>query len=108
MRGRHTRIVLALVVISLGVVAAMQLIHPPRVQADALPAVIDRKLVGTWEIVAGTSHFDLTLAGDGQFYRTDNETSWAVGVWKSANGILTLTSKDGSKDEQDNIGRAIR
>ena len=86
--------------------------HSSRVAFDSsiprpgrCPAAGHRLETGHWEISALGFHDDLTLTNDGQYFRTDNANSWATEIWKSTNGVLTLTSKDGSKDEQNDIGR---
>jgi len=106
MRRRTTQVFVTFVTVCLLVFFAMHSIHPSGVQAQAVAAGVDAKLVGTWEFSADALNTDYTLAPDGQFYRTGNALgSWAIGNWKSANGVITLVSKSGSKDEQDNIGR---
>jgi len=106
MHSRMTPILVTFTAVILLAVVAMHAIRPAPVQAQALPVGIDPKLVGTWEFTAEGLNADYTLAADGQFYRTGHALgSWATGTWKAANNVITLVSKDGSKDEQDNIGR---
>ena len=105
MRSHTTRILLALLVLILGVIAAQHFMRIARARADAAAPAIDRKLLGTWEDNLSGTPVDYTLVADGTFYIANTPEYWAAGTWKFANGTLSLLAKEGSHSVE--VGKTI-